>query len=346
MLVKEAKLLAMEWVQFYSQNHEIIGAYLNGSVTAMNEAVELSPFSDVDINVVIDSAEVGEKLGKFIYKGALLEVSFVTKDKLLPPEKLLSTYEIVGAFRTDNILLDNTGVLRELFQVVSLDFSKPDFVESRCLSVVNKIQLGIKAFDRDNPLLDNINPWLFPAGVCTHLLLVGAQINPTVRLRYLLLRPILLKAGFADLYEELLELIGCKDFSAAQVQQHLDALTRTYDIACQYSAYVHFPFSNDITLYSRPVVIDGSQYLIDQGNHREAVFWIAATFVRCHLILRTANPLEHQKLMPELMKLLEDMRAENNENIHKHIEATKRMLPRIKDAANMLYNDYCLSKNV
>lgn len=339
--MKEAKRLALEWVQAYSRDHEIVGAYFNGSITAMDESAELSPFSDIDINIVIDSSKPEEKLGKFIYKEVLLDVSFIAKEDLLPLDKLLSTYEIAGAFRADNILLDKTSFLHELVRVVSSDFSKPNWVEARCLSVVNKIQRGIKGFHMDNPLLDNINPWLFPAAICVHLLLVGAQLNPTVRLRYLLLRPVLQKAGLTELYEELLDLIGCRNISAGQVERHLDALEQTFDLACQHSSQVSFPFSNDITSYSRPVVIDGSRHLIRQGDHREAMFWIAATFVRCHLILRTANPSAHRTLMPEFMSLLEDMGVKNNKDIQEHIEAIELILPRVKDASHTLYQDWC-----
>ena len=50
-------------------------------------------------------------------------------------------------------------------------------------------------------------------------------------------------------------------------------------------ATTRFLFSGDITPQARGVAIGGSQALIDRGDHRDAMFWIVATFARCHAIL-------------------------------------------------------------
>lgn len=69
----------------------------------------------------------------------------------------------------------------------------------------------------------------------------------------------------------------------------LDALGRTFD-ATAAVARTPFLFSSDITAAARPIAIDGSRALIDRGDHREAVFWILATYARCQTILTADAP--------------------------------------------------------
>lgn len=341
MLIKDAKRLAREWVEHYAENHRILGAYLGGSVIEMDGEDLLPETSDVDINLVIDGAEPSEKPGKLLYRKALLEASFIQKDSLFPAEKLLVFYEITGAFRKDNILLDPDGLLRGLHETVSASFAESRWVQVRMERVTEKIRNGTAGFRMESPLLDNVNPWLFPAGICTHLLMAGALVNPTVRLRYLKLRPVLLEHGYEKLYEKLLAILGCDHFTVEQSQCHLETLAETFDTACRYAPETHFPFSNDISPYARAVVIGGSEQLIRQGDHREAVFWMAATFVRCHLILREMDESEHQRLFPQMLRLLADLGADSNEKIAAKIEEVHRILPELQTAAGELYRKIC-----
>lgn len=337
MLIRDAKRLAREWVERYAQDHRILGAYLGGSVIEMEEDATLPDSSDVDINLVIDGKESSEKPGKLLYRDALLEASFIQMADLFPAERLLLFYEIVGAFRKDNILLDPDGLLRELQKTVAAAFAKPCWVQARMRRVTEKILHGTGGFRTDTPLLDNINPWLFPAGICTHLLMVGALVNPTVRLRYLKVRPVLLENGYGGLYEKLLGLLGCSGFTQEQTQRHLDALADTFDVTCRYAPQTHFPFSNDIGPHARAVVVDGSRQLIRQGDYREAVFWMAATFVRCHLILRETDGDEHQRLYPAMLRLFADMGVDSNASIARKIREIHGILPELEAAAAVLY---------
>ena len=52
-----------------------------------------------------------------------------------------------------------------------------------------------------------------------------------------------------------------------------------------------FFFASDITPAARPVAVDGTAAMVERGEHREAVFWLVATFARCLQILdATAAP--------------------------------------------------------
>src|SRR6185437_2313304 len=107
---------------------------------------------------------------------------------------------------------------------------------------------------------------------------ICALRNPTVRLRYLAARDVLNEYGHIGFYDKLLKLLGCVDLTANRVEQHLSNLEHTFDDA---AAAAKTPFFF-ITATSRPIAIDGSRELITTGNHLEAIFWIIATFARCH----------------------------------------------------------------
>ncbi|HET7095074.1 MAG TPA: hypothetical protein VFI22_16400, partial [Thermomicrobiales bacterium] len=138
---------------------------------------------------------------------------------------------------------------------------------------------------------ERVTAGLFAAGVTTHILLVAGLRNPTVRRRYLTTRELLTGCGRLDAYAPLLDLLGCGRMTRSQVERHLDALAVAFDAA---KAVVTTPFSfaGDISDLARPLAIDGSRALIDAGDHREAVFWIAATWSRCQLIWQRDAPAE------------------------------------------------------
>jgi len=67
-------------------------------------------------------------------------------------------------------------------------------------------------------------------------------------------------------------------------------------------------FSSAIAPDARPVAIDASRDLIRAGLHSEAVFWIVATFARCHKILAVDAPPDVQRaLAPAFDDLLADL---------------------------------------
>jgi hypothetical protein len=72
------------------------------------------------------------------------------------------------------------------------------------------------------------------------------------------------------------------------VSRNLDRLAEVFDEAAAVGP-TPFPFSSDVSAVARPVAIDGSRVLVDDGDHREAVFWIVATFARCRQILGDAG---------------------------------------------------------
>lgn len=333
LLVSQAIAIARAWAREYARTHAVIGAVLNGSILERSDGDLLPESSDVDINLIVQGVP-SEKPGKFRFQGALLDASFLPFSMVESMENALTTYEIAGAFRSPRgLLLDPNGRIEPIVSFVSERFAQPEWVRVRCENVYRKIVRGMGSYREDLPLLDNVNCWLFPTGILTHAVLVAALRNPTVRLRYLRARAVLKAWNRLDVYEALLEPLGCSRMTANQALRHLQGLERTFDqaAACRKTS---FPFQNDIDPASRVVAIDGSRNLIEAGNPREAVFWMAATYERCHRILRADAPDLHERRLPDFLAFLADLGIATHADLRQRFARVESMLPQVREAVD------------
>nr|WP_028612829.1 hypothetical protein [Paenibacillus harenae] len=337
MKIGTARTIAAEWVKKEaSREAGFRGAYFSGSTVGQPDAAALPAASDIDVVVVLDQAEPPLKLGKFIYRGVLVEATYLTWNRLASASEVLSSYHLAGSFRADTIIADPTEHLRRLQAEVSLRFAEPEWVRRRYEEALLRVEHGIRATDTSAPLHDQATAWVFPTGVTTHVILVAALRNPTVRLRYLAARDVLNEYGHADLYQDLLELLGCVHLTPQRALRHLAELERTFDAAAA-AAKTPFFFSTDITAAARPVAIDGSRALIETGRHREAVFWIVATFARCQKILAADAPLELQReFAPAFEAILADLGVADASDRIRRGEEVLRLLPRLRDTAETI----------
>ncbi|MCX5423224.1 hypothetical protein [Streptomyces sp. NBC_00078] len=329
MKVGLARSAAIQWVAQHAQpDAGFRGAYFSGSTVGLPDDAELSPSSDIDIFVVTAQEDPPAKPGKLRFQDALLEVSYLPWTEIASADDVLASYHLAGSFRTDAIIDDPTGDLHKLHAHISRHFAARPWVRRRCQDARQRIETRLAAIDTSAPFHEQVISWLFPTGVTCHVLLVAALRNPTVRLRYLAAREVLTDYGHLSLYPELLNLLGCSHLPAQRVQHHLRELATTFDATVQV-AKTPFFFSSDITPTARPIAIDGSQRLIDSGDHHEAVFWIIATFARCHTILAADAPQLHAALAPAFQAAVTDLGiSSTRELIHRADEVT-RFLPRL-----------------
>ncbi|MFC5651945.1 hypothetical protein ACFPYJ_23060 [Paenibacillus solisilvae] len=330
MKVGSARSAAAEWVTHHaSREAGFQGAYFSGSTIGLPDDAEMSAASDIDVVIVIADDEPPLKLGKFIYRDTLVEATYLSMSQLASVEEVLTSYHLAGSFRVNTIIADPTGYLQSLQTQVARQFADLEWVRRRCENVRLKIENGLRAIDTSAPLHDLVNSWLFPTGVTTHVLLVAALRNPTVRLRYLAARDVLKEYGHDALYLDLLKLLGCANLNPQRVEYHLNALSRTFDAAAA-AAKTPFFFSTDITAAARPVAIDGSRDLIQSGCHREAIFWIIATFARCHKILAADAPADLQhSLTPAFEEAIADLGITSADTLTHRAEEVIQFLPRL-----------------
>jgi hypothetical protein len=282
-LVSQAKEVAEHWVR--SEGSKMPGwrgAYLVGSVTTLPDWAAVPETSDVDVTVVLDEARA-QKLGKLMYQGLLLEVSFVQWDEIQSYETILGESQMAGAYQAAHILADPTGHLTRLQEEVASQFARRAWVRQRCLHARDKVLGCLHSLDESAPLHAQVNAWLFGTSLTTLILTVAALQAPTVRRRYVEVRELLAKHGRLDFYQELLQLLGCSGWSRGQTTRHLAAVAAAFDEAKSLPKG-DFRFAADISYPARAVAVGGSRTLIEQGLHREAVFWMVATYSRCQWI--------------------------------------------------------------
>ena len=115
MIVKHAKDAARQWVIEEARTAPgFCGAFYHGSTTWLPDAAVLPATSDVDVVIVHADPNPPNKLGKFIYRDVLLDVSYLPSDQLQSPDLVLGQSHLAGSFRTTSIILDPSGQLTTL----------------------------------------------------------------------------------------------------------------------------------------------------------------------------------------------------------------------------------------
>ncbi len=336
MTVGSARAAAVDWVSHHAaQERWFRGAYFGGSTAEAPDDEPLSPASDVDVFVVTAADEPPPKLGKFVHRDALIEVTFLSAQVLASPEAVLGHYHLAGPFRTEAIIADPTGHLHALQAEVARHFADASWVRRRYGHAREGSERALAAIDPSAPWHQQVTSWLFGTGVTTHVILVAALRNPTVRLRYLRAREVLTQYGDADLYTEMLRLLGCATLTAERVERHLTALARTFDAAAA-AFRTPYRFSSDISPVARPIAIDGSRELIRAGDHREAVFYMVATFGRCHAILAADAPDVQRALEPDFNAMLADLGITSTDDLLHRADSVTRFLPRVCQTAEAI----------
>jgi hypothetical protein len=291
-LAGEARAAALDWVrQHVAAQPWFRGAFLTGSAPDRPADAAHPPWSDVDVTVVVAGKSAPRKPGKVRHRGVLLDVNHLPEERFADPGRVAATHYLAPSFAgpADAVLLDPTGLLARLRAAVAPTFAEPAAVRRRVADVLTTMRSRLAAVDPTAPWHEQVMAWMFPSSLVTVAVLVAAGRRPTVRLRYRAARDVLCAAGRPDLYLRFLELLGCADVDVAVVLRHLDRLADVFDAAAAVGR-TPFSFSSDITVEARPIALDGTRALLDAGDHREAVFWVVATFARCQQILTTDAP--------------------------------------------------------
>jgi hypothetical protein len=337
MLVKQAKAIARRWViEEATKIPGFSGAFYHGSSNWLPDEAFFPATSDLDIMVVLADPIPPDKPGKFFYQDLLLEISYIPLDELQSTEEVLSQSHLAGSFHKPNIILDPTGQLTSLQAVVSKNFAKREWVYKRCEHARDKILNNLQVVNEAELLPDKVMAWLFGTGVTTHVLLVAGLKNPTVRKRYVAVKELLAEYNYLHFYNSLLELLDPLEMCRRRVEQHLEALTELFDVT-KGLIKTPFFFASDISDIARPIVIEGSRELIEQGYHREALFWIAVTYSRCQKILYHDAPPEIQnKFNSSYGQLLEDLGVNSLANLYQRSEQVNAFLPAVGEVAEVI----------
>jgi hypothetical protein len=331
MKVGAARAAAADWVvRRAAPEPGFVGAYFSGSIIYLPDQVEVPIGSDVDVMVIGEPDEESHRR-KFIHRGALIEASHHAWSLFSSLETVPSAHSL----RLDSVIADPSGRLATVRSAVVRHYAEPDRVRRRSRELWRGIGQALRALDRTAPWPDQVLGWAFATSRTALLPLVAALRNPTVRLRYVAARGVLAERGLSALHPRLLDLLGCLDMTRDRAEHHLDQLALTFDLAARVGR-TGFPFSSDIAPIARAVAIDGIREQILRGNHREVVFWLVATYARCHKILAADAPVLEPERSPAFQAMLGDLGIRSPADLAGRADAAIAFLPALWDAAEVI----------
>ena len=278
--IGDAIALATQWVA--TSNLPFHAAFVGGSLAHADPRLPYDPASDIDCYLIVTGDPPATKIGKIIENGVLLDVSWLPWNQL---EHASSHAVLASLLRFGKIVHDPHGELSRLQQDLIAHFADPATIASRINDMRTRIHNGLGVDSSHLAEPEQVMNWLFPATLATHIPLVAACAPLTVRKRFLAARNVMAPAE----YESLLALYGFDDISPSQAQEWLDDTTTLFDATAAIAVRSPRFWASDIQAGARPIAIDGSQKLIDAGDHREALYWIIATRTRCLTVLHDAG---------------------------------------------------------
>ncbi len=287
--VREVVEIVREWVELHARHlPNFEGAYLWAGITALAPNAPFPLYRDVDVVVVLPEGVQDDTVEVF-YRGIMLEVISIDLKAHQDAEAILANPSHGPNMATTQILSDPTGDLTPLQRKVAAEYGQRRWIEARCAkekTSAEKHLAAMRAASTPRERLDAV--WAFLSAL-SGLLAVAQLKRPTTRRTLVLLREMLEAQGRPDLHEAALTLFGSAHMSREDVQAVLDRSVIAFD----WSVEVYktpTPFGFTIRPHLRPYLVEATQEMIDEGNHREAMFWISALAGESYLVLQNDAP--------------------------------------------------------
>jgi hypothetical protein len=292
--VVEIVEIVREWVELHAHHLPgFAGAYLWAGITALPPDAPFPLYRDVDVVVVLPEGTQDDTIEVF-YKGVMLEVISIDLKAHQDAEATLSNPSHGPNMATTQILADPTGILTPLQQKVATEYSRRRWVEARCEKEKDEAEkhLGeMLVASTSQERLDAV--WAFLSAL-SGLLAVAQLRRPTTRRTLVLLGELLDEQGRLDLHEAVLALFGSAHMSREDVQAMLDRSVVAFDRSVEVYK-TPTPYGFTIRPHLRPYLSEATQEMVDEGNYREAMFWISALAGESYLVLQIDAP-EEEKL--------------------------------------------------
>lgn len=336
---EEAGRRAQSWVSAYAANaNGLRGAYISGSYLTTPPGAAWPESSDIDIVLVFAQGACPPKLGKLREQGALLEITCMGEEEFTSLEHILSTHYLAFALNAGALLYDPTGRFARLHQEVSAQYAQRPWVDARCEAFYHRIEQSVAGYDPAAMALpQKVNGWAFTTGLTCFPLLLANLENCTVRKRYMAARRVLEAHGMGAFYSRLLSLLAPGPLGRGRLSAHMGELEKTFSLACGTSGpSAGYPFRRDISEEGAAVAIGGSWELLSTPYPEDAVFWMLATFARCHIIFDMDDPALGQERLPALWAFLEDVGIRREDDFAPRLRALADFLPELRAAAGKI----------
>ncbi|NOZ27798.1 MAG: hypothetical protein GXP39_07070 [Chloroflexi bacterium] len=265
--------LAKEWVRDHgSQTPGFCGAHLMGALNHLPKNTPFPSYKDVDLNLVLKELQTSEPW-EISYKGLILECGRVSVERYRSPEVVLSDPGLAPNLVTNSILSDPFGMLTELHAVVSREYPRRKWVLARYEAEKKRALQGLQGIERANSLVEILVNLYSLIGGITGTIAVADLKPPTHRRCLIVMREVLEAYGEVELEEEVLGLLGFAQLGRADVEGYLQECIEAFDRAVEVTR-TPVPAGFKLHPYVRPYMVEGAREMINEGYHREAMYWI------------------------------------------------------------------------
>jgi hypothetical protein len=287
--------IAREWVEVYgSQIPGFCGAHLMGGLNYAAKDASFPAYKDVDMNIVLQGSEDWD-VHDLNYKGLILEYGSVGVDAYRSPETVLADPRLASNLAVNSILSDPTGMLASLHEVVAKEYPRRQWVQARC---DDEKSAASKALEDLSKAGSSAEALLYSNNFGNNLagLVAAASLKPpTHRRGLILMKELLATWGRPEIHEETLNVLGYASLSRMQVESfHRDSII-AFDRAVEVCRSP-VPYRFKLHTFVRPYFVEGVQEMIDEGNHREAMYWtMACLFISNNAIQADAPESEKSR---------------------------------------------------
>ncbi len=253
------------------------GAHLVGSIIHADGDAPFPTYRDVDIAIVLDTDE-HQKIEEVVREGYILECILSASSRYRNAEGILTNPGMACNLHKNSVIVDPHGELARLHQAVAEGFAKRHWVRLRAGSGVKSAMASIALMQRARNPVEAVHGLCEFVMYCSECITVAHLEAPTHR-RSLANLSVTLGDTPEEraLHEEILAAFGTAQLSEAQVRGFLLQCTEAFDRAIAVRR-TPVPFDWKLDPCIRDYLEKGTLEVIDEGLHRESIFWIALFF--------------------------------------------------------------------
>ena len=311
------------------------GAHLMGSALSIPHDAPFPVYRDIDFNIVCEGSH-DTQTHDVPYKGLMLEYSVVSVERYRSAEEVLATPELASNLAAGGILADPLGLLAPLQRAVADQYTQPRWVWARCAYEKHIVGQALDSLGQAGAPFEALLPLGTLALYLSGLLAEASLRPPTHRRCLVVMRDVLHGQGCADLYETVLNLTGYGQLSRRQVDGYLDACAAAFDCA---AAVTRTPvmFQFKLQPHVRPCIVEGAREMIDQGYHREAMFWIGGFLMFANAAIQADAPAQERAVFQAgLDRLIADMGLRTSADVAGRAAVARDLAAAVFDVADEL----------
>jgi hypothetical protein len=306
------------------------GAHLVGSIIHADRQEPFPTYRDVDVAIVLDSVDYQE-IEEVFHQGYILECILSGSSRYRSADDILGLPGMACNLERNSILVDPDGHLTQIHRDVAAGFAQRPWVKKRVDLGLSQARSALELMAKAGSAIEAINALGEFIMHCSECITV-AHLNPPTHRRTLAnLKPLLVQHDEQALYDEILAAFGSARLSEPEVRtfltQCLDAFDRALDVKTS-----SVPFEWKLDPCIRAYLEKGTLEMIEEGDHRESIFWIALFFMISTLaIQQDGQPDEKPIYGLRLMNFLRALGLDSPEAIEQRARSCVSLHAKVAD---------------